>query len=63
MTIVVDKKSTLRYSVLGTNETKRTELLAKIKEAEGIKQNESEQDEAKQTILAHSGHTVGSDFT
>ncbi len=34
LTIVVDKKGIVRHAVHGTNETKREELLAKIKEAE-----------------------------
>ena len=34
LTIVVDKKGIVRYAVHGTNEMKREELLAKIKEAE-----------------------------
>jgi thiol-disulfide isomerase/thioredoxin len=34
LTIVVDKKGIVRHAVYGTNETKREELLAKIKEAE-----------------------------
>ena len=34
LTIVVDKKGIVRYSVHGTNETTREKLLAKIKEAE-----------------------------
>ena len=33
LTIVVDKKGIVRYAVHGTNESKREELLAKIKEA------------------------------
>ena len=34
LTIVVDKKGIVRHAVHGTNETKREELLSKIKEAE-----------------------------
>ena len=34
LTIVVDKKGIVRHAVHGTNETKREELLAKIKKAE-----------------------------
>ena len=34
LTIVVDKQGIVRYSVYGTNEEKRAELLAKIKEAD-----------------------------
>ena len=34
LTIVVDKKGIVRHAVHGTNEMKREELLAKIKEAE-----------------------------
>ena len=34
LTIVVDKKGIVRHAVHGTNDTKREELLAKIKEAE-----------------------------
>ncbi len=34
LTIVVDKKGIVRHAVYGTNETKREELLTKIKEAE-----------------------------
>ena len=34
LTIVVDKKGVVRHAVHGTNETKREELLVKIKEAE-----------------------------
>ena len=34
LTIVVDKRGIVRHAVQGTNETKREELLAKIKEAE-----------------------------
>ena len=37
LTIVVDKKGIVRHAVHGTNETKREELLAKIKEAEAEK--------------------------
>ena len=36
LTIVVDKKGIVRHAVHGTNETKREELLAKIKEAEAL---------------------------
>ena len=34
LTIVVDKKGIVRHAVYGTNEDKRAELLAKIKEAD-----------------------------
>ena len=34
LTIVVDKKGIVRHAVHGTNEDKRAELLAKIKEAD-----------------------------
>ena len=34
LTIVVDKKGIVRHTVHGTNEDKRAELLAKIKEAD-----------------------------
>ena len=37
LTIVIDKKGIVRHAVHGTNETKREELLAKIKEAEAEK--------------------------